>query len=90
MGEHTKGPWQTGRHLRDAKNGGDFVILLAHGRWIGDLRCNDDEDDANVKLIAAAPDLLEACEAYYYGRKENRECEAMMRAAIAKATGVAT
>jgi len=44
----------------------------------------------HAQLIAAAPDLLEACEAYYYGRKENRECEAMMRAAIAKATGATT
>lgn len=26
--------------------------------------------------------LLEACKAYYYGRKPERECEAMMRDAI--------
>lgn len=39
-------------------------------------------------LEAAGPDLLEACEAYYFGRKEARECELMMGVAIAKARGM--
>jgi hypothetical protein len=40
---------------------------------------------ANARLIAAAPDLLEACANYLYGRKDARECESEMRDAIAKA-----
>ena len=41
-----------------------------------------------ARLFAAAQELLAACEAYYYGQKENRECEAMMGAAIRKAKGL--
>ena len=40
----------------------------------------------DTKLIAAAPDLLEACIAYARGKVETREAERMMLAAIAKAT----
>ena len=35
-----------------------------------------------VQSSIAFAKLLEACEAYYYGRKETRECESMMREAI--------
>jgi hypothetical protein len=79
--KHTPGPWIfCGTHVDDS-----------HGLpLVRDMRTWDKVNCYDHRLIAAAPDLLEACEAYYYGRKENRECEAMMRAAIAKATGVAT
>jgi hypothetical protein len=41
---------------------------------------------ADAKLIAAAPDLLEACIAYAHGKVETRDAERMMLAAIKKAT----
>ena len=50
------------------------------------MELNDAHDDRE-RLIAAAPDLLAACEAYLYGKEEPRECETMMRDAIAKARG---
>lgn len=39
-----------------------------------------------IEQETALPELLAACENYLYGRKDARECEAEMRAAIAKAT----
>ncbi len=42
---------------------------------------------ANAQLFAASKDLLAACQNYVYGHKDALECEADMRAAIAKAEG---
>jgi len=64
--KHTLGPW-----LRD----GNMIYSLMHAGWRkgeelfknrfhayvqSDRECPDEEHEANVKLIAAAPDLLEA------------------------------
>lgn len=52
-----------------------------------------DDSDANGRLIAAAPDLLAACEELvkWEERRDDRECRASIgqtiRAAIAKARG---
>lgn len=76
MSNHTPGPWRT--------NGGDDV-------WIGDARCIyvGDEDDA--RLIAAAPDLLEALckltQLYDSFDGPRGPCRIRADAAIAKATG---
>lgn len=56
--KHTKGPWHIGM-----KPGP--IIYGLKGEQIADLRPHflvDDEHAANVRLIAAAPDLLEALE----------------------------
>jgi hypothetical protein len=85
--KHTPGPWV----LRDGTPlfrvvGGEHRTTVA-----GDI-----SNDANARLIAAAPDLLaalEAIEAYEDSEPApgTREAEisAMRRAAIAKATGSA-
>ena len=61
--EHTKGPWDFSRM-------GDSVWILADKTYIAEIITEDDEDcyvkgteeqDANANLIAAAPELLEAC-----------------------------
>lgn len=52
-----------------------------------DKSCISATDIANARLIAAAPELLLACENYVYGRKSDRECEPKMMAAIVKARG---
>ena len=43
--------------------------------------------EAYAQLFKAAPKLLAACEAYYYGRVETSEAERMMAIAIAEAKG---
>lgn len=63
MSGHTKGPWVGGsRNGVDAVQGGcgEWVAILPHGRREGHGVVCDDEHQANARLIAAAPDLLEA------------------------------
>lgn len=79
MTKHTPGPWEVWSDLR-------IVTTATPVKLVADVIDRGTEGRANARLIAAAPDLIEACEAYLYGRKGNRACEAMMRAAIAKAT----
>jgi len=58
--------------------------------WYGsDTVCNKPTQEANARLIAAAPDLLAALEAVMDEWREGYglRCEKQVRAAIAKATG---
>lgn len=77
MSKHTPGPWRVDTHCnvmhKDA--------MVAFPCISGGLN-----QEANARLIAAAPDLLEALEdiAAYY---PNSWAEDVARAAIAKATG---
>ena len=82
---HTPGPWT-------AKVSHDPLVCDARGDCIAivDSRgalASGEEMWANAVLMAAAPELLAACEDYLYGRKRSRECEEEMRAAIRKARG---
>lgn len=105
MSKHTPGPWVR-------KNGNPtFVPLRAHhceklGFSIGFVSLDDNdgcgEPAANARLIAAAPELLEAarlviawyeaeCDPsktdFYQRMQMCRDSEDALRAAIAKATG---
>lgn len=75
VGKHTPGPW--------AVNGGDDV-------WIGNRTCVHIGDEDDARLIAAAPELLEALisvDDFIRGKPEAVEPFGIVRAAIAKATG---
>lgn len=105
MNKHTPGPWVVGKAARNPYPDppGDKWSIAAYGCWIAGVYpfvrgCQDDsEAKANARLIAAAPDLLEACRAMvdcYEGgmdsgcdppRPDCPACQA--RAAIAKAEG---
>ena len=75
----------------DHTNGGEFVpIVDSNGHWIADVRAAVGEDSYKswAWMTAAAPELLEACEAAL--DDISPECTAatgMLRAAIAKAKG---
>lgn len=61
---HTPGPWITSATQDDRR-----FVLDHDGRWIAEIqdRANFDLDNgasANMRLIAAAPDLLEALEMF--------------------------
>ena len=103
MDKHTPGPWFVDKDgnvwRRDPKtlyqNGGgvagDRPLASAHRGWYGATEIGFPVE-ANGRLIASAPDLLEAardCIAALGGIRSDSVPESA-RAAIAKATGEAT
>lgn len=92
---HTEGPW----HVAYFEDENAAVIVTAEGDGrIAEIRGNVPEEDANARLIAAAPDMLaalqDACKTletvHLHGRADEGEAWARLvyaRAAIAKAEG---
>ena len=90
MSKHTSGPWKREEtkyrisfsHQITVANNSKPAVCAVH-----QLRRDPAQSDANACLIAAAPDLLEACKAMseHIG-KECGTCQAMLDTAIAKAT----
>ena len=83
MSKHTTGPWRTNGEgiFRDWPGG---VVQVAHcGRPV------DGDQGANAKLIAAAPDMLEALKAILFGLPSGDAWmpEQKAREALAKAQG---
>jgi len=61
---HTPGPWRADRVLRTAINAGKKHIAMVscfNMESTDERTIADEEHEANVNLILAAPDLLEAC-----------------------------
>lgn len=89
MTSFTSGPWQAGGALEDAvKDAGGFK--LAHVYYRDSYTAEAGlEHDANVSLIAAAPDLYAALEdAFGYIAGVQDGCDLpMIRAALLKARG---
>lgn len=88
---HTPGPWKA--HFEEAyfvtgPDLGRVAMMMnlkgAHG--LGGRRSGD-ESAANCRLIAAAPDLLEALRNFVEGCSTAVDAGAVGRAAIAKALG---
>ena len=100
MSKHTPGPWTARKapggwplqivREAEATRGTDFKLIAELGPW--DRRT----EKANARLIAAAPDLLEAAEEFLecvrhlvnnVGKQLQWDSRARLRAAIEKATG---
>lgn len=100
--KHTPGPWTPefgeAYRVRAQQDGGQVAIMMnLKGRHGLAGRRNGDEVAANARLIAAAPELLEAlkaCAAVCAGETMNKRglisALEQARAAIAKATGEQT
>jgi hypothetical protein len=94
--EYTPGPWVV---YDDSNNGKtNRIEIAALGKTVARIYHSVPEEDLpNARLIAAAPDLLEALQDFlnwsnsvYYGEDTRRElvmAKNKARAAIAKATG---
>lgn len=54
---HTPAPW----HLSDARSTKVDLINNSKGHAVGEIVWVDTRNPADAKLIAAAPELLEAC-----------------------------
>ena len=94
--KHTPGPWKQGdacfSDMRSIRSNGHRIAVADGG-----ISTSDAEDHANARLIAAAPDLLEALESLYHAANSIGEdtCDPVAfagaledaRASIAKARG---
>lgn len=103
-GKHTPGPWEAefgvAYNVRAPHGGIIAQISRQRGRFAAQGYIDSEESAANARLIAAAPDLLEACEKTLEMIDAHREItaiEVMARrdgvrdvlcVAIAKAKGV--
>ena len=99
MSGHTKGPWfvvdGTYTTIPIRSNVGTICMIQRH-RKVRTLGIPMSEKEANARLIAAAPELLEALEKFRghmerddFATGDNpSDCYELARAAIAKATGV--
>lgn len=93
---HTPGPLTIeGPTQRQLPNdlGGDYAILSPDGKIIAECFHVVDEETyadalANARLLAAAPDLLEACEDAAWLLRTDSHALKVALAAIAKAKGV--
>lgn len=99
MMKHTPGPWFHNRTVTPAKavwntrgagKDGEKEVFICSCSSFNDYQPPEAEIDANMQLIAAAPELLEACRAalQVVDHRDNltfMECAATLRAAIAKA-----
>ena len=91
MSKHTPGPWSvTARsnnmidviHANRAPGAITLALCRVQARqsWLK-------EAEANARLIAAAPEMLEALETAYYNEGGYQAWKEQVRAAIRKATG---
>lgn len=55
--KHTPGPWQTSK-LGPSSDGSQRE-MISNGRFIAEVATSDEQQQANARLIAAAPELLE-------------------------------
>ncbi len=92
MSKHTEGPWNYAQDRRGWWRvfAGDSEIVRALSKH-GLRRLSKSERAANARLIAAAPDLLEALEELYWLATDNERMGVHMpeydRAQAAKAKG---
>jgi hypothetical protein len=91
--KHTPGNWVVGDGRVNDLAGMHLAVGLEGDPWkpiclISVVEKVNATDEANARLIAAAPDLLNACRQAIYALK-GREHDGFLRAAISKATGEA-
>ena len=88
---HTPGPWRVVHYEWKDKGGGDFVgrIEGPNGEKVyrGASSFHAINNLANARLIAAAPDLLEACEDAAWLLRTDSHALKVVEAAIARAKG---
>lgn len=88
MSEHTPGPWQFNWDFTEVQT---LVSSIPLAKMLNDDELNDAEQaEANGVLMAAAPDLLAACQAalpvIIAHNREAPHTLRLLRAAITKAT----
>lgn len=96
MSGHTPGPWKISAECQtiiiDDRSpfGNGVLIASCMGNDHSGFYATASQANANASLIAAAPELLEACKSaldWLQGWESAEPFSATLRAAIAKATG---
>jgi hypothetical protein len=89
MNKHTPGPWHhPGKEFNDVRDADDELVAVALHLRVGQPERSVHEAAANARLIAAAPDLLEALQYVMVAHGEQLDhAFQMAQDAIAKATG---
>jgi hypothetical protein len=92
MSEHTPGPLRIGRQSYFVAAGARGRTSIAHCIWTGSIASQAtnpslEQAEANARLIAAAPELLAACEEFVSKYSADASIMLKMKAAIAKAKG---
>jgi len=82
--EHTPGPWDAKDWRVCHSIGGDIGVICDTA---SNAKTRTLENRANARLISAAPELLEACEAMLDGYEAGKQIRELCRVAIAKAKG---
>ena len=88
--KHTPGPWVAGKSGND-----EYIFAPHHAPQICNLPAFAPENEANARLISAAPELLASLRAMLHGEKtalSNAEWSVILgnaRAAVEKAEGAA-
>ena len=97
--KHTQGPWKFGKEL--SSRAGEWLISFdagnkGRGVEIAETRVGSGKESGNARLIAAAPDLLDALkeatavlEAFKFQSQTASQVLGEVYAVIAKATGEA-
>lgn len=98
--KHTPGPWRTGEGEFQDQVFAEILIPPTRDDWGKALICETGGNEANARLIAAAPEMLEALRELFkhcvmihkhWGEgcnsKEASEAEAKCRAILAKIEG---
>ena len=100
MSKHTPGPWE---YVRETEYMGGYPCNVSHKVKVGQelltVGCHgygwgepEKEIEANAHLVAAAPELYEACKEFVRkcecGEARSHRIYAQMKAALAKAEGV--
>lgn len=80
MSKHTPGPWRVGESCRVADIKAGYNALIARV----EIESAGDRGDANARLIAAAPDLLEALK---HALEDGDDWRGLAESAIRKAEG---
>ena len=89
---YTPGPWQASWEVDEwfvSDHGKQWsCVATVSANELGRRRVEDDEAEANARLIAAAPELLEACRLAlrHHDKAEVNDLRECLIAVIAKAT----
>ena len=95
MTKHTQGPWGISNNATENREPTEWLIGcggVGGGKVVATITNAHEEASANAHLIAAAPELLEACEWLmatnsYWWQEVDEELWHDIRKAIAKAKG---